>query len=225
MNPSITKAMVLAAGLGTRLRPLTHVTPKPLLPVRGKPLLDHILAALVKSGVREVMLNLHHLPDQIRRHVGDGASFGLRAHYSFEPKILGTGGGLKQCETFFADDSFFLVNGDIFSDVHFSALAEAHGQHAHAAATLVVRALQPDQTFTPVRVAQGEVRAIGNGTHHYAGIMIGTPQLLKQLPVGASCLINDGIMPLLRQSAVVGAYEHTGEWNDIGTLKTYEALK
>ena len=108
--------MILAAGLGTRLRPLTDRIPKPLLPVAGRPMIDYTLAWVAAAGIRQVMINLHHMGDRIRQTVGR-ERFGLEISYSEEPVILGTGGGLKRVERFFTDSPFLVVNADVLTAV------------------------------------------------------------------------------------------------------------
>lgn len=134
----IRRAMVLAAGRGTRLRPLTDTTPKPLLPVAGRPFLDHILEFLRAGGVQEVVLNLHHLGQRIEQHLGDGARFGLRVQYSWEDPILDTGGGIKRAEPFLADAPFVVVNGDSLLELRLAEVVARH-RAGGAIATMVVR--------------------------------------------------------------------------------------
>jgi UTP-glucose-1-phosphate uridylyltransferase len=109
--------MVLAAGLGTRLAPITHTTPKPLVPVAGRPLLEHLLEFLRAGGIEEVVINLHHLGAKIQAHVGDGARFGLHVVYSAEDPILDTGGGIKKAEPLLAGEPFVVANGDSLLEV------------------------------------------------------------------------------------------------------------
>src|SRR2546430_10829096 len=106
------KAMILAAGLGTRLRPLSTSVPKPLLPVAGRPLILWNLLLLPRYGITEVIINLHHLGDLIEKELGDGSRFGMRLAYSRESVILGTGGGIKQGGGFFGGAPFMVLNGD-----------------------------------------------------------------------------------------------------------------
>jgi len=108
------KAMVLAAGLGTRLRPLTDEKPKCLIPLAGRPLIDWTLRWLRKAGIGECMINLHYLPDKVRDLVGDGSQYGLRVYYSHEPELLGTAGAVKKVSDFF-DSPFYVVYSDNFS--------------------------------------------------------------------------------------------------------------
>ena len=126
------KAMILAAGKGTRLLPLTKNLPKCLMPLAGRPLIDWQLSWLKKHGVTECVINLHHLPDQVRTHCGDGAAFGLHVEYSFEPELLGTAGAVKKVADFFADAPFLVIYGDNFSQWDLGGLAADSGRAALA---------------------------------------------------------------------------------------------
>ena len=119
------KAMILAAGEGTRLQPLTAGVSKPMLPVAGRPALEYTLEWLHHYGVREVVINLHHHPDSVIRHFGDGGAFGMSIEYSIEERILGTAGGTKRRANFF-DQTFVVVYGDVLTDLDLSALADYH---------------------------------------------------------------------------------------------------
>jgi len=134
----IRRAMVLAAGRGTRLAPLTDRLPKPLMPVAGKPLLGHILEFLHAGGVEEVVINLHHLGHLIEQEIGDGARFGVRVSYSWEPEILDTGGGIKQAEPMLGGEPFVVANGDSLLELPLRELAEFHRTRG-GIATMVVR--------------------------------------------------------------------------------------
>ena len=135
----IRRAMVLAAGRGTRLAPLTHVTPKPLVPVAGRPFLEHIFDCLRAAGIREVVCNLHHLGARIEEHVGDGARFGLRVRYSWEDPILDTGGGIKHAEALLAGEPFVVMNGDSLLEVRLADVVAYHRERG-GIATMAVRA-------------------------------------------------------------------------------------
>lgn len=134
----IRRAMIFAAGRGTRLAPLTNHTPKPLLPVAGRPLLEHILEFLVAGGIRDVVINLHHLGAQIAAHLGDGARFGVHIRYSWEDPILDTGGGLKHAEALLAGEPFVVVNGDSLLELSLGDIIAHHRAHG-ALATIAVR--------------------------------------------------------------------------------------
>lgn len=121
---TIKQAVILCAGLGTRLRPYTDTMPKPMIPILGKPMLLWNIEQFKKHGVTEFFLNLHYLPDAIKNHFGDGEKFGAKIAYNFEPVILGTAGGVKQFEPLL-DDEFFLIYGDTFSLIDYSKMREA----------------------------------------------------------------------------------------------------
>lgn len=130
------KAMVLASGLGTRLRPLTEAMPKCLMPLGGRPLIDWTLRWLHSFGVTECMINLHYLPDKVRNFVGNGDLYGLQVYYSYEPELLGTAGAVKKAGSFF-DQPFYVIYADNFSQWDIRKLKVAHNQH-HPIATMAV---------------------------------------------------------------------------------------
>lgn len=132
------RAMILAAGLGTRLRPLTDEVPKPLIDVAGHPMVAYPLAVVREAGIHEVIINLHHLGDQIRAALGDGSRYDLSITYSEEDPILDTGGAIKNAEAFLASDTFVVINGDTVIDLDLRAAIEWHRQHT-ATATMVLR--------------------------------------------------------------------------------------
>src|SRR5205085_1348198 len=108
----INRAMVLVAGQGTRLRPLTDEMPKPMLPIGGRPLVEHTILQFAEIGVREIGFNLHHCPQVVTEFFGDGSRYGMRFHYSYEPELLGSAGGLKQMESMFPGEPFYVMYGD-----------------------------------------------------------------------------------------------------------------
>ena len=130
------KAMVLAAGFGSRLGEMSKTTPKCLVEVAGKSMLEHVVDRLRLAGVTEIVINLHHLADQVRTFVIERGNFGLKVHFTEESEILGTGGGLKNARKFFdAVPAFYVHNADIYSEIDLRALADAH-RHTGAIATL-----------------------------------------------------------------------------------------
>ncbi len=118
-------AMILAAGKGTRLYPLTVTLPKPMVPVAGNPVIEHIVRWLCHHGIRRIAINLHYLPESVRDHFGDGSRYGVDLFYSEEPELLGTSGGVKQIESFF-EDPFVIVYGDVLADFDLGALVAHH---------------------------------------------------------------------------------------------------
>ncbi|GIW53792.1 MAG: hypothetical protein KatS3mg082_0196 [Nitrospiraceae bacterium] len=224
------KAMILAAGLGTRLRPLTNTIPKPLLPVGGTPLIVWNLLLLKRHGFREVVINLHHLGPMIEQAVGDGDRYGLRISYSREPVILGTGGGIKQVEAFFSGEPFLVVNGDTLFELDLDALVEFHRRHA-AAATLVLRKDPEAERWGLVEVGTEHriVRITGRGVpdagptepRMFAGVHILHPRLLRDVPKGRASSIIDAYVAAIQRGEKVLGYDAEGYWSDVGTPERY----
>ena len=131
--------MVLAAGQGTRLRPMTDRMPKALVPVAGRPMIEYALLLLRHYGIRDIVINLHHFGEQIENRLGDGQALGLSIRYSKEPELLDTGGGLLKAKAFLQDGSFIVINTDALIDLNLAALIDFHAQTG-AVATLVLRA-------------------------------------------------------------------------------------
>ncbi|MDA0739234.1 MAG: NDP-sugar synthase [Nitrospirae bacterium] len=231
------KAMVLAAGLGTRLRPLTNTLPKPLLPLGPHPLLVWNLLLLRKHGITEVMMNLHYRGEQIQETIGDGGEWGLHVSYSTEPVLLGTGGGLKQVEPFFEGQPFLVINGDTIFDLDVSALV-AHHRQTDAMATMVVRD-DPDveQWGVLETDAQGHVLTIiGKGRPHsrgediltrrmFAGIHVIDPLLLRHIPPGVPSSIIDAYVWWLERGATISSYPLARYWSDVGTPDRYAQIQ
>jgi len=207
------KAMVLAAGLGTRLRPLTETLPKPLLPVAGRPLLEWNLLLLKRHGIIEVIINLHHLGEQIVRTLGDGARLGLRLAYSHEPTLQGTGGGIKQAAPFLKDGPFLVLNGDTLSECDLTTLIAAH-RASGALATLHGRILQINGK-PPLAEPRAALPAC-----MFAGIHVMEQAVLDAMPSGPGSII-DVYDHLLRQERPLHGYRMSGYWSDIGDPKRY----
>src|SRR6266498_1685407 len=143
------KAMILAAGYGERLWPLTADRTKPALPVLGKPLVGYVAEYLAQFGIRDIVVNLHHRPESVRSSLGDGSAFGVKLHYVEEPKILGTSGALDNARRLLEDGTFLVVNGKIITDIDLHAALETH-RLAGAIATLVLLPNVRYERFTVV---------------------------------------------------------------------------
>ena len=213
------KAMLLAAGRGERLRPLTDSTPKPLLEVRGEPLIGWHLRALARAGVREVVINLAWLGGQIRARVGDGARYGLAVQYSAEPEgALETGGGIFQALPLLGPGPFLVVNGDTYTDIEFARLAIAPGELAHLV-------LVPNPAHHPrgdFALRDGLVQAEGGPRLTYSGVGVYRPELFAGCQPGRFPLL-----PLLQQAIAaraLGGELHRGAWTDVGTVERLSAL-
>ena len=222
------KAMVLAAGLGTRMRPLTLLRAKPVLPVMNQPLLHWTLDLLKKSGVTDVMINLHYLPETVMEAIGNGRAFGLKVSYSHETKILGTGGGPRKVRDFFGDEPFILVNGDMVFDFDLRSLVERH-RKAEARATLALRPNPDPKRYPPVRTKRGGrvtwlpgVAGKGKGTPSlFTGIHVIDPAILDRLDPGPSDTVRDLYAPLVEEGETVLGVRASGHWFDIGSPLLY----
>jgi len=227
-------ALVLAAGLGTRLAPLSAVRAKAALPVAGRPLIVRILEQLHGVGVRRIVINLHHRADTIARVVGDGAHLGLEVRYSWEPQILGSGGGPARALPLLAADRFFIVNGDTLADVDFAALAAAHVQSA-AQATLAVTpaqlvkysALLADDADRLVGTAPRGTPPAGlpASSHpwHFVGVQAVNASAFSSVsPSRPSEIIRALYLTLAaRNAGAIRVFHTTGEFYDIGTPADY----
>jgi mannose-1-phosphate guanylyltransferase len=226
------KAMILAAGLGTRMRPLTDHCPKPLLPLLLQPMLDHILTQLPRHGIHDVIINLHYHADQLARWLGDGSRWGVHLSLSFEPEILGTAGALKRVEPLLRDAPFFVLNADVLIDVDLQALWHRHCQH-QALVTMVLRPDPAARSYGAVLVdADNRVRLIngrparrGPATGQetmFACVQVVDPQVLERIPPDCFSMTTSDVYPALIEchEAVYG-YRYTGYWMDIGTPERY----
>lgn len=220
------RAMLLAAGLGTRLKPLTDTVPKPLVQVAGLPLIYYHLALLKKNHIREIVINLHHLGAEIERALGDGRDFDLTFTYSYEKEILGTGGGILKAAHLFGEEPFIVLNADILIDIDVDSVIQTY-KKSQALATLVVRDDPRAEQLGSVQVdPQGRVRAILNDPIDscqpmlFTGMHVLSNRALTQLPQGQKCcIIRDGYIPLLQAGGPISAHLHTGYWNDLGTIE------
>lgn len=222
-----TKAMVLAAGLGMRLRPLTELVPKPLVPVAGVPLVRYALKLLKFHGFEEAVVNLHHLPDAIEAELGHKAE-GLKLHFSREEVILGTGGGLKKVAGFF-DSTFVAINADALVDVDLTAAIATH-RRLGAMATMVVMPKPRADGYSAVGVdEQGRIRQISGRPaydgpaltpHTFTGVHVLEREFLDYIPPDVESCINAYAYPkVMEAGGVVAAHRFEGLWCDVGTLE------
>ncbi len=215
------KAMLLAAGYGNRLRPLTDHTPKPLVPVGGKPLIVHHLEKLASTGFTDVVINLGHLGQKIPEALGDGSNWGLDIHYSDEgPEPLETGGGLTKALPLLGQDPFLLINGDVWCDLDFSTIPQTLPDGDLATLFLVPQPewrQRGDFSLLGTRVIESE-----NPEFLYAGIALYHPAILNGAKVEKF-----SIVPRLKQAISrdqVGGILFGGEWDDVGTPERLASL-
>ncbi|MDE3069390.1 MAG: NDP-sugar synthase [Acidobacteriota bacterium] len=226
------RAMVLAAGLGTRLRPLTFEISKPMVPVLDRPVMAHILNLLHAHGVEEVIANLHYHPRPIREYFGD------RISYSEEAELLGTAGGVRACREFFAGEPFLVISGDALTDVDLGALAERH-RTAGGIATLAVKRVSDTREYGVVlHDHDGRITGFQEKPHPdealsdlgNCGIYVFDDAIFDHFPTGASADWAHDVFPALLAAGVPFHIHEVGEyWNDVGSLGelrsgTFDAL-
>jgi mannose-1-phosphate guanylyltransferase len=226
------RAMVLAAGLGTRLRPLTYEITKPMVPVLDRPVMEHILDLLDRHSFGPVIANLHYFPDTIREH------FGERLEYRYEPELLGTAGGVRGCADFFGDDSFVVISGDALTDIDLGALAARH-RETGGIATLSVKQVPDTREFGVVlhdrdgRITgfqekpspEEALSDLGN-----CGIYMFRPEIFDYFPERPFVDWAQDVFPVLLENDVPFHIHEVREyWNDVGSLSelrqgTFDAL-
>ena len=220
------KAMILAAGFGSRLRPLTDRVPKPLIEVAGKPLIAYPLALVRAAGIREVVVNLHHHGAAIRAALGDGAAYGVSIRYSEEDPILDTGGGILHARHLLGDEPFVVLNSDSIMDLDLRRLIAWH--HAHGAiATMVLRAdreaarygfIEIDRDHRvrrflgrPARVAEPLTALM------FAGVHVLEPQVFSYMASGVFGITRQTYPAMLAAGCPVSGYVHDGYWRVLDT--------
>ncbi len=226
------KAMVLAAGLGTRLRPLTDLISKPMAPIVNRPVMEHIIKLLAGHGFKDIVCNLHYFPDEIKNYFGDGSKWGVNIVYSFEEELLGTAGGVKKVEDFFQGQTFLVVSGDALTDIDLSSAYDFH-KEKKGEATLVLTRVEDTSQFGVVllddekrikgfqeKPLSGEAKSdLAN-----SGIYFFESSIFRYMPPkGQFYDFGKNLFPdLLRRDVPYYGYRHKRYWNDVGSLDEYQ---
>jgi mannose-1-phosphate guanylyltransferase len=224
------RVMIMAAGRGTRLHPLTDSVPKPMAPIVNRPALHHILRLLSRHGLRQVVINLHHLPDTVTSYVGDGSWLGMEVTYSREPELLGTAGGVKNNETFLGDGTFVVMSGDSLTDIDLTGLIAAHRRNG-SIATLAVKEVA-DPSLYGVVVLDDDQRVVGfqekpslakaRSRLCNCGIYVFEPEILRHIPAGRFDDFGSRLFPdLLAAGIPFHAEPIDAYWSDVGNLREY----
>jgi len=225
------KAMILAAGYGERLWPLTCDRTKPALPVLGKPLVGYVAEYLARYGIKDVIVNLHHQPESVRRALGNGSQFGVRLHYVYEPVILGTSGALDNARELLEDDTFAVVNGKLITDLDLKAALQTHRQR-QALATLVLLRNPKRERFSIVETRGGLVSNFAGMPEPsspdtepplmFTGIHILEPRIFEYIPRAVfSDAITDVYLPAMAKGERIAAHVAEGTWYELSTLRRY----
>jgi len=214
------RAMILAAGRGARLRPLTDQTPKPLIEVGGQSLISYHLEQLAQAGFREIVINISHLSEQIESALGEGSEWGLKIQYSAEPEnALDTGGGIQQALQWLGKAPFAVINADVFTDYPLARLRAVKCDHAHLI-------MVPNPAHHPKGdwgVKGGRMDPDLEPRHTFSGISVYNPRFFDDSTAGRF-----SVVPMLVDAArqkQVTAELYTGDWHDIGTLERLENLR
>lgn len=224
------KALVLAAGEGTRLRPLTADRPKPMLPVGGMPLLEQIVTLLRQHGVADIAINLHYKPWSIVQHLGHGRRWGVRIHYSFEETLLGSAGAAKRLEWYF-DESFIVFYGDLYTDMDLSSLTTAHRQGGALVTMALYSVNNPTECGIVELDAQSRVRRFVEkpapdqvfSRLANAGIYVIEPEVLSWLPEEQHLDFGHDVFPqMLASGQPIVGYPITDSLIDIGSMENYQ---
>jgi NDP-sugar pyrophosphorylase family protein len=222
------RAIVLSAGYGTRLWPLTEDRTKPAIPILGKPLVGYVAEYLAGYGIDEIVVNLHHRPESVRRALGDGSRFGVKLYYVEEPVILGTSGALDNTREFFERETFVAVNGKIITDIDLKAALETH-RKTNAIATLVLLPNTRRERFSVVKTEGGHVKAFGGMPVDeapvplmFTGIQILEPRIFEYVPRGVFSHSTTDVYPqAIANGEVVAAHVASGKWRELSTLRRY----
>jgi mannose-1-phosphate guanylyltransferase len=244
------KALVLAAGYGERLRPVTDTIPKPLVEIGGRPLIHYPLLLLKHANIRDVAVNVHHLPDEIRAVLGDGQALGLAIKYSPEPILLGTGGPLLALRDYFHDEPFLILNGDTIMDLDLPGMIAMHRER-RALATMALRETASPQAYSRIEIdSSGQIRrmrmlidrsrskfddypktltakvASGLTPLMYCGAMVCEPAVLEIMPATPPVsLTTDVLAPMVSQGLPLFGFVHEGLFRTVDDLLAYEQIR
>ena len=223
------KGMILAAGYGERLWPLTAHRTKPALPVLGKPLVGYVVEYLAKHGINEVVVNLHHRPESVRAALGEGHRYGVKLDYVHEPVILGTSGALDNARDLFDQKTFVVINGKIITDIDLSAALKTH-RRTGALATLILKRNDMRERFSVVETNQGSItRFAGMPSNDmdisplmFTGIQILEPRIFDYIPRGVFSHSTTDVYPqAIAKGELIAAHVGEGQWFELSTLQRY----
>ncbi len=227
----IKKAIILSAGIGSRMGEATKTIPKVMLEIAGKPLLQHNIEALRDFGVKEICINLHHLPDKIKEFLGDGDKFGVKIHYNYEPELLGTSGALLAFKNILTED-FFVIYGDIIGNIDIKKWVDFH-KEKKSDATLIVHPSSHPEDSDIVHIDQNSriinlIKKPGNrdyGILGNAAWYIVSPKVFDYIPEGNSDFIKDVFPKMLDDGLNLYGYNTSELLGDVGTPDRFKKME
>ena len=225
------RAMILSAGYGTRLWPLTEDRTKPAIPILGKPLVGYVAEYLAGYDCRDIIVNLHHRPESVRAALGDGKSFGVNLHYVEEPEILGTSGALDNARAMLGNETFVVINGKIITDIDLNEALETHRRH-NAIATLILLPNTKRERFTIVETSRERLLGFGGmpASESYVnevplmftGIQLLEPEIFNYIPRGVFSHSTTDVYPkALTNGECIAVHVANGTWYELSTLQRY----
>lgn len=233
LSPKASQAVILASGEGVNMRPFTYEIPKPLIPVGGRPLLEHSIEALRQAGLTDIIITVSHLADRIEQHFGDGSKFGVHITYARETKPSGTAGALMAAKKHLSSDPFIVLYGDVLVDLDFADLLHAHRDLKAAVGTLALTSVADPSAYGAVKmrgsrvVAFSEKPAIDPATSRlvFAGAAALSPTVFQFFPKQKQELsLEHDVFPNLISEGRLFGYPFEGQWFDVSTPEVYERV-
>ncbi|EKD56914.1 MAG: Nucleotidyl transferase [uncultured bacterium] len=233
LGPKINKIMILAGGQGLKMRPFTYEMPKCMIPLHGKPLLEHIIEKIRDQGVRDIILAIDYLGNKVRDYFGDGSKFGIKIKYIEQDKPTGTAPPLAKAKSFLGNEPFILMHGDVLANIDLSDLFDFHQSHK-GLITIALTSVADPSAYGAVKLQGNKIvdfqEKIGGGPEVSrlinAGIYVVDPKLINYIPQKTVSSLEKDVLPALVKKGHVRGYVFDGLWFDISTPDVYErALK
>lgn len=233
MAPGVNQALILAAGQGIKMRPFTYEMPKPMIPVKKRPILEHIVNQLRDNDIRDIVIVIGYLGEQIQTYFSDGSKFGVKIRYIEEEKQTGTAGPLRLARQILNDQPFLMIYGDVLADLNLREFIDYHLQFGQTA-TLALTSVPDPSAYGAVRMNGQKVVEIVEKPKNSAsvsrlvtaGVQILDPSIYSYIPSKEFSMLEEDVFPILATEGKLGGYLFEGKWFDVGTPDVYErALK
>lgn len=227
--PRVERALILAGGKGVKMRPLTYEIPKPMIPIRGRPIMEYMIDLLKQAGVREIVLAIGYLGGKIREYFGDGERWGVKIFYSEEEKALGTAGAIRLARPFLNSRSFLVVHGDILAEIELNDFIAFH-QEQKVVASLALTSSGDPLSYGVVQLHGSRVVDFvdrpGKGKKPFshlinAGIYLFEPEIFRFIPPKGKAMLED-IFPRLAKEGKLAGFVFEGKWFDVSTPTAYD---